>query len=168
MCSPNTQCLTPTPAYIWLFSFCSRCDSPSHIPLLSVFKCIFPSKMQTSASDSSYQPSISLNSWKISLDLFFGASMFDLHNHSTGFDQHCPLDPNKSYRWVLLVKAFVYMLRTSVYVHFFHHCMCLFDVWHCRVCLISCKRMTVELWCLQSGCLCNVRASQLHLTAFET
>ncbi len=80
--------------------------------------------------------------------------MFDLHNSSTGFDQRCPLDPGKSCRWVLRVKAkaFVYMLRASASLciirviaqmdlFFFSNCMCLFDVQQCCMCLISRKRV---------------------------
>lgn len=163
MCSLHAHSLTPTLTYVWLFSSltpASRRSSPSHLPLLSVFECDSSSEMQNSANDSPYQQSIPLNSWKISLDLFFGRSLFDLHNRWTGFDQHWPLESSKSYRWVLHVKAkaFVYMLPASVCVcimraasqmtffFFSQHCTCVVDVWHCRVCLISCLRVWQRGW----------------------
>lgn len=178
--------LTPTLTYVWLFSSltpASQRSSPSHLPLLSVFRCISSSRIPKSASGSPYRQSVPLNSWKISLDLFFLAAA--CLTYITGFDQHCQLDPSKSYRWVLQVKAkaFVYMLRASV-------CVCIIRVssqmgilfpLYVRVwcltlpCVFSFMWacVTVELWCFLKGCdvsrqrcLCNVQASQLHLTAF--
>lgn len=101
--------LSYTHTDIRLAHFLSNTCWPVLISLTSssflCFKCISSSETQTSASDGPYQQSIPLNSWKINLDLFFGGSIFDLHNRWTGFDQHCLLDPGKSYRWVLHVKA---------------------------------------------------------------
>lgn len=143
---PNIYALTPTLTYVWLFSSFNTCwpvlislSSPSYLPLLSVLKYISSSKTQTSASDSSYQQSIPLNSWKIKLDLFFGSSMLDLHNYSTGFDHHCLLDPGKSYRWVLHVQTKACACACACVHECVWECVWDSDVQHCCVCLISCK-----------------------------
>lgn len=105
--------------------------------------------------------------------------MFDLHNCSTDFNQCWPLvenptDGSSMSRQDICLYTVCITRVTSQLWYSFASVGVWVGVWHCCVCLMSCScvwqwscGVFKGLWCEQAGCLCNVQASQLHLTALR-